>query len=288
MSPEAEKMEHPRRVSDAIVADEIGIEYGRYGAFILKSAYQKIFRREDEVLRPVAVEGLVMPYRDGRPVAAETLFEATPPEDEVFVDSMCRTQHLRNYDNIGEPGLVLFFTFDPRTNSDFALTVKELEFIAGRYGEIQLESRLLVCEITESEAQDVATLLRIAEEMRRHGIRLAVDDFGVGHSDLDRVKLIRPDVVKIDGAWFRQIAAVPAAAALFKNFVSGLHDLGAEVLVEGVESPEQLRCAVEARADFLQGFLFSRPKLAGTVFDPSPLRIDTLLEPGANVVRLFK
>jgi EAL domain-containing protein (putative c-di-GMP-specific phosphodiesterase class I) len=281
-------MKHPRRVSDAIVADEIGIEYGRYGDFILKSAYQKIFRREDDLLRPFAVEGLIMPFFDGEPVAPEEFFEATPPEDRVFVESMCRALHLRNYDNIGEPGLVLFFNFDPRTNSDFALTVKELEFIAGRYGEIQLESHLLVCEIIETEAQDADTLVRITEEMRRHGIRLAIDDFGVGHSNLDRVKLLRPDIVKIDGAWFRQIAAVPAAAALFKSFVAGLHDLGAEVLIEGIETPEHLACAVEAGAEYLQGFFFSRPKLAGTIFDLSPLRIDVLLEPGANVVPLFK
>jgi EAL domain-containing protein (putative c-di-GMP-specific phosphodiesterase class I) len=254
----------------------------------VKSAYQKIFRRESGLLFPFAVEGLATPFRGGLPVAPEVFFEATPPEDRVFVESMCRTLHLRNYDNIGEPGLVLFFNFDPRTNSDFAFMVKELEFIAGRYGEIQLDSHLLVCEIIETEAQDVETLVRIAGEMRRYGIRLAVDDFGVGHSDLDRVKLIGPDIVKIDGVWFRQIAALPAAAALFRSFVSGLHELGAQVLIEGIETPGELACAVEAGADYLQGFLFSRPRLAGTIFDPSPLRIDALLKPGANVVQLFK
>ncbi|MGN6464994.1 MAG: EAL domain-containing protein [Rhizobiaceae bacterium] len=281
-------MKHPRRVRDAIVADEIGIEQGRYRDFVLKSAYQKIFVREAGLLRPFAVEGLVMPFFDGEPVPPEEFFEAAPPQDKVFVETLCRTLHLRNYDNIGEPGLVLFFNFDPRTGSDFAFMVKELEFIAGRYGEIQLESHLLVCEILETEAQDLGTLTRMAGEMRRHGIRLAVDDFGIGHSNLDRVKLIRPDIVKIDGGWFHQIAAVPAAAALFKSFVSGLHDLNAHVLVEGIETPEHLSCAVEAGADYMQGFLFSPPRLAGTVFDPSPLRIDVLLRPDANVVPLFK
>jgi len=288
MSPEAGKMKRPRRVSDAIIADEIGIEYGRYGDFILKSAYQKIFCHDGEWLRPFAVEGLVVPFRSGQPMPPEVLFEATPAEDKVFVESICRTLHLRNYDNVGEPGLVLFFNFDPRTNSDFAVTVKELEFIAGRFGEIQLDSHLLVCEIIETEAQDIDTLVRITEEMRRHGIRLAIDDFGVGHSNLERVNQLRPDVVKIDGAWFRQIAAVPAAAGLFKSFVAGLHALGAKVLVEGIETSEQLACAIDADADYLQGFLFSRPKLAGTIFDPAALRIDTLLEPHANVVQLFK
>jgi EAL domain-containing protein (putative c-di-GMP-specific phosphodiesterase class I) len=166
--------------------------------------------------------------------------------------------------------------------------VKELEFIAGRYGEIQLDSHLLVCEIVETEAQDIDTLSRIAGEMRRHGIRLALDDFGVGASNLERVKLLTPDIIKIDGGWFRQIATVPAAAGLFKSFVTGLHGLGTKVLIEGIETSEQLACAIDTDADYLQGFLFSRPKLAGTIFEPAALRIDTLLEPHANVVKLFK
>ncbi len=281
-------MERLWRVSDAIVADEIGIEYGRYNDFILKSAYQKIFRREGGMLHPFAVEGLVAPFLAGTPVSPQVLFEMTPPEDEVFVESMCRALHLRNYDNIGVEGLVLFFNFDPRTNSDFALTVKELEFIAGRYGEIQLDSRLLVCEIIETEAQDAGTLVDIVAEMRRHGIRLAIDDFGVGHSNLERVKLLSPDIVKIDGAWFRQIASIPAAAGLFKNFVSGLHSLGTEVLIEGIETQPQLKCAIDAGVDLLQGYLLSRPQLAGTIFDSISLRLDILLRPDANVVHLFK
>jgi EAL domain-containing protein (putative c-di-GMP-specific phosphodiesterase class I) len=281
-------MDRPGRISDAIIVDEIGIEYGRYGPYVLKSAYQKIFLADRGLLRPFGVEGLVVPYLQGSPLPPKALFEAADPEDELFIESMCRALHLRNYRNIGVDGLTLFFNFDPRTNSDFGITVAELDLMARRLGEIELESRLLVCEITESEAQNTTTLLDIAAEMRRHGIRIAIDDFGAGHSNMERIELIRPEIVKIDGSWFRQLVAVAGAEGLFRGLVAGLRQLGAQVLVEGIETPTQLQWAAEAGADYFQGYLLSRPQLAGADFDMSARSAEAIIEPHANVVRLFK
>jgi hypothetical protein len=67
-----------RNVGDAIFADEIGIEYGVYGEFRLRSAYQRIFAPRGRFLKAVAVEGLVEPHRAGRPVAPRAFFEGVP------------------------------------------------------------------------------------------------------------------------------------------------------------------------------------------------------------------
>lgn len=275
-------------VNDAIVVDEVGIESGRYGPFHLKSAYQPVFRRDGAFLTPFAVEGLIMPFVEGEPVPSCRLFEETPPQDRMFVEIMCRALHLRNHHNIGVPELRLFFNFDPHVNSDRAASIAQIRFMAKRLREIGLDTRLLVCEITEASALSDKTMVRLAAEMRRHGIRLAIDDFGSGHSTLERVEMIEPDIVKIDGAWFRQIVATPAGARLFPALVQGFRDRGAQVLVEGVETPYQLLTALDAGADFLQGYLLARPALAGTIFDETPLPIEALAGSGDKVVRLFR
>lgn len=275
-------------VHDAVVVDEVGIESGRYGPFHLKSAYQPVFRRQGDALVPFAVEGLIMPFIEGEPVQPGRLFEETPPQDRMFVETLCRALHLRNYHNIGVEGLQLFFNFDPYVNSDRAASIAQIRYMARRLREIGLESRLLVCEITEAAALSAATLVRLAAEMRRHGIRLAIDDFGSGHSTLERVEMIEPDIVKIDGAWFRQITATPAGTRLFPALVRGFKDRGAEVLVEGIETPYHLLTALDADADFLQGYLLARPALAGTIFDESPVAIEALAGAGEKVVRLFR
>jgi EAL domain-containing protein (putative c-di-GMP-specific phosphodiesterase class I) len=68
--------------------------------------------------------------------------------------------------------------------------------------------------------------------------------------------------------------------------VAGFHDLGTTVLVEGIETAAELRAALDAGADCLQGFYLALPALAGTIFDPAPKSIDALLSEENKVVPL--
>ena len=278
-------MRRPPLVNDAITIDELGIETGRYAEYLLKSAYQPVYEHRDGMLHPFAVEGLVRPFVDGRAVPVASLFADVWPEDRFFIESMCRALHLRNHHNLGVAGLELFFNYDPRVNGDLDRSVEQLRFMARRLEAIDLDIRFLICEITESAALNRDTFVRVAAEMRRLGMRLAIDDFGSGHSTLDRVQLIEPDFVKIDGAWFRRIAAAPGASRLLANLFEGFHQGGAAVLVEGVETAAHLRTALDAGADCVQGYLLGHPELVGGDIDLSPKPIEHFIYSTENVVR---
>lgn len=277
----------PQFVGDAIVVDEIGIETGIYGEYRLKSSYQPIFAPRADLLFPVAAEGLVTPLLLGRFVSPAAFFDQVPSEDALFVESMCRALHLRNHRNIGVDRLQLFFNYDPGANSDLAKSLGEIAFMVRRLHEIELDPHLLVCEITERAARDPAVLARLAVEMRAHGIRIAIDDFGVGHSTLGRIAALRPDVVKLDGGWFRKLAADGRLRRLIGPTVRGFHDAGAQVLVEGIETPLHLDVALEAGADLLQGYLLGAPAFAGTIFDETPRSVRALLAAEPKVIPLF-
>jgi EAL domain-containing protein (putative c-di-GMP-specific phosphodiesterase class I) len=120
--------------------------------------------------------------------------------------------------------------------------------------------------------------------MRRNGIRIAVDDFGVGHSTAERLALIEPDIVKLDGGWFGQLCRHPEAEQLFKPLVATLHARNVKVLVEGIETPHHLRVALEGSADLLQGFHLGKPALAGAFFDEGALEIEALLGGPAKIL----
>ncbi|TJV43490.1 MAG: EAL domain-containing protein [Mesorhizobium sp.] len=278
--------ERRRNVGDAIFVDEVGIEFGVYGDFRLRSAYQPIFAPRGDTLHPVAVEGLIEPHRAGRPGSPRAFFEGVAAPDRLFVETMCRVLHLRNFHNIGVDGLDLFFNYNPLVNDHAGRALAEIRLMSRHLGELGLAPRMLVCEITEQAADD-ALLARLAREMRRDGIRIAIDDFGTGHSTEERVSLLKPDIVKIDGGWFAQFCRHAAAERFFRPLVSSLHDRGAKVLVEGIEQSIHLRVALEAGVDLLQGFLLARPALAGTVFEEEPLVVDALLGLDNKVVPLF-
>lgn len=280
------RLERRRDVGEAIFADEIGIEYGVHGEFRLRSAYQPIFAPLGLSLHAVAVEGLIVPHRAGRAGSARAFFESVAAADRLFVETMCRVLHLRNFQNIGVDGLDLFFNYNPMVNDHSGRALAEIRLMSRHLGELGLAPGMLVCEITEQAADDTL-LARLVREMRRDGIRIAIDDFGTGHSTEERVSLLQPDIVKIDGGWFAEFCRHAAAERFFRPLVSSLHDRGARVLVEGIERPVHLRVALDGGVDLLQGYLLARPALAGTIFNEEPLVIDALLGRENNVVPLF-
>ena len=280
------RLERRRNVDDAIQIDEVGIEYGIHGEFRLRSAYQPIFSPRGRFLHAVAVEALIEPHRAGRPSAARVFFDGVAASDRLFVETMCRALHLRNFHNIGVEGLDLFFNYNPLINDHPGRALAEIRLMTRHLGDFGLAPAMLVCEITEQSADD-ALLTRLVREMRRDGIRIAIDDFGTGHSTEERVSLLNPDIVKIDGTWFAEFCRHAAAERFFRPLVSTLHDRGAKVLVEGIENPTHLRVALEGGVDLLQGYHLARPALAGTIFEEKPLSVDTLLGRDSKVIPLF-
>lgn len=281
---------HPERrrsVAEAIFADEVGIQFGVYGAFRLWSAYQPIFAPQGKALKAVAVEALIEPHRAARPVAPSVFFDSVAASDRLFVETMCRMLHLGNYRNIGADGLTLFFNYNPMINDHLGRALAEIRLMTRHLGDFDLQPRLLVCEITEQAADD-RVLTGLVREMRRSGIRIAIDDFGTGHSTEERINLLAPDIVKIDGAWFAEFCRHAAAERFFRPLVSMLHDRGAKVLVEGIEQATHLRVALDGGVDLLQGFHLARPALAGTIFNEEPLSIEALLGADNKVVPLHQ
>ena len=278
------RRERRRNVCDAIYAYEIGIEYGIIGDYRLRSAYQPIFAPREGFLVPVAVEALVEPYRSGTAVAASAFFEELAPEDRLFGETMCRVLHLRNFRNLGVPGLDLFFNYNPQINDHAGRALAEMRLMAMHLDDLGIEPGMLVCEITEQAAPDDRLLGKLVHEMRRNGMRVAVDDFGAGHSTMARMSVVEPDIVKLDGAWFGQLCLSEASERLLRPLVAGLHDRGIKVLVEGIENAHHLRTALAGGVDMLQGFYLGRPALAGAIFDEKPVAIESLLGLDAKIL----
>ncbi|MEX0346046.1 MAG: EAL domain-containing protein [Rhizobiaceae bacterium] len=271
------EIQRPVYVSEAIFADEVGMQYGRYGDHVIKSAYQPIFSKSEQWLRPIAVEGLAAVYLRGERIPCKELFRKTPPEDKLFIESMCRALHLRNLHPAGLNKIDLYFNFDPSSHDRLEPSVREIRYMAKRLTDMHINPRNLVCEVTESAALDDDVLLELVREMRRHGIRLAIDDFGTGQSGWERFELIEPDVVKIDSRWFQRLVAEPGAIDLLTRLVGKFHEFDIPVLVEGVETPLHLQSALDAGVERFQGYLFGRPALAGSQFNEHPVSLASLL-----------
>lgn len=139
-------------------------------------------------------------------------------------------------------------------DSDFADSVAALlreEGIPGDRLVIELTERVLM--------DDIEAVKRTLERLKRLGVRIAIDDFGSGHSSLAHLKELAVDQIKIDPAFVRGLPGDASALAIARAVVQLAHGLGLRVTAEGVETEPQRLALVEMGCDELQGYLFSKP-----------------------------
>ncbi len=141
-------------------------------------------------------------------------------------------------------------------NSGFMGTLESM--LAGDQG----LSRKIMFEVTESyEIADLAAANKAIQSLRKRGFRVCLDDFGVGATNFDYLRVLHVDYVKIDGSYVRSVLSEPQAKAFLKAIVHLCDDLRIQTIAEFVEDEETARFLRANRVRFGQGYLFGKPKL---------------------------
>ncbi|HUH37091.1 MAG TPA: EAL domain-containing protein [Spongiibacteraceae bacterium] len=116
-------------------------------------------------------------------------------------------------------------------------------------------------EITEGELiENFIECRRVIAELRSCGIRLYIDDFGVGYASLGYLRRLPVDGIKIDRSFLQGFPRDRQGLDIVSAIISLSHRLNLDVTVEGVETAEQVESLTDIGADYLQGFWFCRPK----------------------------
>lgn len=126
----------------------------------------------------------------------------------------------------------------------------------------------LTIEVTESALmQDLGRARAVLGDLRALGVRIAIDDFGVGHSSLAYLKDLPVDEMKIDCCFIKALAVNPGTVVIVQSVIELGHALGMRVVAEGVEDRESLELLKSLGCDLAQGFLLGRPLSAARFTD---------------------
>ena len=132
-----------------------------------------------------------------------------------------------------------------------------VERMIAQYG---LEPERIRFELTESAImQDSERALQVLLQLAAIGVGLSVDDFGVGHSSLAYLSRLPVDELKVDKSFVINMIKWESDRAIVRATVNLAHDLGLNVVAEGVENVEQATMLREMECDMLQGYYVSRP-----------------------------
>ena len=118
----------------------------------------------------------------------------------------------------------------------------------------------VVLEVTEhASISEYDAVLIAVGALRAVGVRLAVDDAGAGYASFRHILQLSPEMIKLDRSLIAGLNHDPALRALASAVVTFGRELGATVTAEGIETPEELRCAQTLGIHAAQGYLFGRP-----------------------------
>lgn len=135
--------------------------------------------------------------------------------------------------------------------------VDSIESILGETG---VRPELMKIEITESGImENLHTALEVLGGLRRLGVQLSIDDFGTGYSSLANLHRFPFHLLKVDQSFVSAMGEKPENLEITRTIISLARALGKLVVAEGVETAEQRDALKELGAEYLQGYLYSRP-----------------------------
>ncbi len=233
----------------------------------LSSAFQPIISLNHR--RVVGQEALLRTHdaRGNTISPLQLLHSSDRIEDVIELDRLCRLLHCFNYAHHPISNEWLFLNVTPEVISHGR---RFGSFFSQLLQDASLSPSQMVIEVLESQVDDESQLSDSIDYYRQIGCLIAIDDFGAGHSNIDRVLRLEPEIVKLDRSLLCD--TTPKAQRILANLVSLLHEAGCLVVLEGIETLEQTLIAYDVDADLVQGYFFSMPateplrKLPGEFF----------------------
>jgi len=229
---------------------------GRFRRFDLYSHFQPIFSLAHG--RTVGFEALLRGLGPSRESTSPGQLLATPRTfaERLLLDRLACALHLDNFLALDRPNDWLFINVQPEV---FIQTPRQGSFLRELLDTRGICAERIVVEVLEQAVSDEAALHEAVAFYRSRGCLIALDDFGAGHSNFDRVWSLRPDIVKLDRSMVSRGTLDAGARRVMPGMVSLLHEAGALVVMEGVETRDEALLAMDCDADFVQGYLFGRP-----------------------------
>ncbi|RNL84843.1 putative bifunctional diguanylate cyclase/phosphodiesterase [Halostreptopolyspora alba] len=146
------------------------------------------------------------------------------------------------------------------------LSPRFVETVAGVLAESGLPAEVLTMEVDEEVLlENPGEAVERLAQLRELGVRLAIDDFGMGYASLAHLRELRVDAIKIDPSFVRDLGNDGTVTLLTHTIIRLGQDLGMQVIAEGIEAPEQLEQLRSMGCGHGQGFLVARPMVASGV-----------------------
>ena len=209
----------------------------------------------------IGVEALMRAFdANNEPLSPIFVFDQAKKENLSFeLDKYVRIQALKAFKPLldANPELLLFLNFESH------LLDSAISFTDFAFGSLALEMEIppsrTVIEIKENQIQNNERLEQFSSFYKERGFLIALDDFGAGNANFDRISTVRPHLVKVDRSIVFNVHHNFIHKEILKSIANMCFNIGALVLAEGVEEEDEILRSLKLDIDIFQGFWFARP-----------------------------
>jgi len=197
--------------------------------------------------------------QSGEIISPTLLFaQARDRASRLALDRACRTNAVEAFASLHrrEQSLMLSMNVDASCINEETRGSNHILNLVNRCG---ISPGNVILEIIESRCDDTDALMEFVRFYRNHDFLIALDDVGAGFSNLDRIPMLKPDVIKLDRCLISGVNKHFHKLEVVRSFVQMANRLGCLVLAEGVETAEEAMCLLSNGVDVFQGFYFARP-----------------------------
>ncbi len=204
------------------------------------------------------MEGLIRGTEAGKLVSPKALFDAAQKKGLTLeLDRLCREKVIEAFGRVypQNKDKLLFLNLD----ASILDNVIGSGYLMGQAQKYGISPNNIVVEINETKVQDNKALKAFIDQYRKEGFLLALDDVGAGFSNLDRIPIVKPDIIKVDIGLIRCIHLDYHKQEVVKSLIRLATQIGAMVVAEGVETQEEAIETLRLGVNMIQGFYFSKP-----------------------------
>lgn len=219
----------------------------------------------------IGVEALMRAHdENNEPLSPIFVFDQAKKENLSFeLDKYVRIKALETFKPLLEANkeILLFLNFESHL-LDSKISFHDFAFssLANDFG---IPPSRIVIEIKEYQIEDSERLKQFCDFYKERGFLIALDDFGAGNANFDRISTVRPHIVKVDRSIVFNVHQNFIHKEILKSIANMCFNIGALVLAEGVEEEEEILRSLKLDIDLFQGFWFARP--SGSRYDKALL-----------------
>jgi EAL domain-containing protein (putative c-di-GMP-specific phosphodiesterase class I) len=222
----------------------------------IRTRFQPVFSLRNCSL--IGFEALSYAETDSETIPAGDLFRRAVEERQLLaLDRECRRSAIDNFARLRfDESSMLFINIE---SSVIDRSTLGSGHIINQCKASGVRPENIVIEIIEANVQDESILKRFSDNYRDLGFSIAIDDVGEGYSNLNRIALLKPDIIKADRALAGGINSDYMKQKIVSSLANLSRNIGALFLMEGIETEEEAVSAFCLGADMVQGYHFAKP-----------------------------